>query len=143
MPVFRDTAQFYDTVGELMNRAKVDPQIGPKIAASGIVIQFRYTDPDATTTVNAKDKPTQPGAFADVFNGPTTLKPDAVLSMKADVAHAFWHGKVNLLSALAKKDIVLQGPLPKILKLLPAVEPLYKVYPNLLREKGYGDLVMK
>ncbi len=143
MPVFRDTAQFYDTVGELMNRAKVDPHIGPKIAASGIVIQFRYTDPDATTTVNAKDKPTQPGAFADVFNGPTSLKPDAVLSMRADVAHAFWHGKVNLLAALAKKDIVLQGPLPKILKLLPAVEPLYKVYPNLLREKGYADLVMK
>jgi hypothetical protein len=143
MPVFRDAAQFYDTVGELMDRAKKDPKVGPKIASSGIIIQFRYTDPDAVTTVNAKDKPTQPGAFADVFHGPTSLKPDAILSMKADVAHAFWHGKVNLLTALAKKDIVLQGPLPKILKLLPAVEPLYKVYPVLLKEKGYGDLVMK
>jgi hypothetical protein len=143
MAVFRDSAQFYATVGELMDRAKKDPQIGPKIAASGIIIQFRYTDPDAVTTVDAKDKPTQPGAFADVIQGPTTLKPDAVLSMKADVAHAFWHGKVNLLTALAKKDIVMHGPLPKILKLLPAVEPLYKMYPALLREKGYGDLVMK
>lgn len=143
MSVFRDAAQFYETVGELMDRAKTDPQVGPKIASSGIVIQFRYSDPDAVTTVNAKEKPTQPGAFADVFHGPTSLKPDAVLTMKADVAHAFWHGKVNLLTALAKKEIVLQGPLPKILKLLPAVEPLYKVYPTLLREKGYGDLVMK
>ncbi|MGE5602629.1 MAG: hypothetical protein ACM30E_06235 [Nitrososphaerales archaeon] len=143
MTVFRDSAQFYETVGELMDRAKKDPKIGPKIAASGIVIQFRYSDPDAVTTVNAREKPTQPGAFADVVQGPTTLKPDAVLSMKADVAHAFWHGKVNLLTALAKKDIVMQGPLPKILKLLPAVEPLYKVYPALLREKGYGDLVLK
>src|SRR5512139_3487531 len=143
MAVFRDSAQFYETVGELMDRAKKDPHVGPKIAASGIVIQFRYHDPEAVTTVNAKDKPTQPGAFADVVHGPTNLKPDAVLTMKADVAHAFWHGKVNLLTALAKKDITLQGPLPKILKLLPAVEPLYKVYPNLLREKGYSDLVMK
>jgi hypothetical protein len=143
MTVFRDSAQFYDTVGELMNRAKKDPQVGPKIASSGIIIQFRYSNPDAVTTVNAKDKPTQPGAFADIVHGPTDLKPDAVLSMKADVAHAFWHGKVNLLTALAKKDIVMQGPLPKILKLLPAVEPLYKQYPVLLREKGYGDLVLK
>jgi hypothetical protein len=143
MTVFRDSAQFYETVGELMDRAKKDPQVGPKIAASGIVIQFRYSDPDAVTTVNAKDKPTQPGAFADVFHGSTNLKPDAVLTMKADVAHSFWHGKVNLLTALAKRDIVLQGPLPKILKLLPAVEPLYKVYPVLLREKGYGELVLK
>jgi len=63
--------------------------------------------------------------------------------MKADIAHAFWHGKVNLVSALAKKDIVAIGPIPKILKLLPAVQPLYKEYPNLLREKGYGDLILK
>jgi hypothetical protein len=143
MSVFRDSAQFYETVGALMDRAKLDPQIGPKIASSGIVIQFRYSDPDAVTTVNAKDKPTQEGAFADVFHGATELKPDAVLTMRADVAHAFWHGKVNLMTALAKKDITLQGPLPKILKLLPAVEPLYKVYPTLLREKGYADMVMK
>lgn len=143
MSVFRDSDQFYATVGELMDRAKKDPQVGPKIAASGIVIQFRYTDPDAVTTVNAKEKPTQQGAFADVFHGPTNLKPDVILSMKADVAHAFWHGKVNLMAALAKRDIVAQGPIPKVLKLLPAVEPLYKVYPAMLREKGLGDMVLK
>ena len=143
MGVFRDSQQFYDTVGELMDRAKKDPQIGPKIASAGIVIQFRYTDPEAVTTVNAKDKPTQPSAFCDVINGPCALKPDATLSMKADMAHAFWQGKVNLLGAIAKRDIVVQGPLPKVLKLLPAVEPLYKVYPALLREKGLGNLVMK
>jgi hypothetical protein len=143
MAVFQDSEQFYACVGELMDRAKKDPQVGPKIAKSGIIIQFRYTDPEAMTTINAKDKPTQPGAHCDVFHGATNLKPDVVMSMKADTAHAFWHGKVNLVSALAKKDIVAQGPIPKILKLLPAVEPLYKAYPALLREKGYANLVMK
>lgn len=143
MGVFRDSKQFYDTVGALMDRAKTDPQVGPKIAAAGIVIQFRYSDPEAVTTVNAKDKPTQPGAFCDVIHGPCALQPDAILSMKADVSHAFWHGKVNLLTAIAKRDIVIQGPLPKVLKLLPAVEPLYKIYPALLREKGFGDIVLK
>ncbi len=143
MAIFRDTQQFYECVGELMDRAKVDPQVGTKIAKSGIVIQFRYTDPEAVTTVNAKDKPTQPGAFVDVIHGPCTLKPDVLMTMKADVAHAFWHGKVNLVAALAKKQIVATGPIPKILKLLPAVEPLYKVYPALLREKGYDSLVLK
>ncbi len=143
MSVFRDSQHFYETVGELMDRAKKDPQIGPKIAAAGIIIQFRYTDPDAVTTVNAKDKPQQPGAFCDVIHGPCDLKPDVILTMKADVSHAFWHGKVNLLGAIAKRDIVVQGPLPKILKLLPAVEPLYKQYPALLREKGYAHMIMK
>lgn len=143
MGVFQDSSQFYACVGDLMDRAKVDPMIGPKIAKSGIVIQFRYSDPEAVTTVNARDKASQTDAFVDVVHGPTDLKPDVVMSMKADTAHAFWHGKVNLVSALARKEIVAQGPIPKILKLLPAVEPLYKIYPSLLREKGYADLVLK
>lgn len=143
MTIFRDSKQFYECVGELMDRAKKDPQVGPKIAKSGIIIQFRYTDPEAQTTVNAKDKPTQAGAYCDVIHGPTSLRPDVIMSMKADVSHAFWHGKVNLMAALAKKDIIATGPIPKILKLLPAVQPLYKVYPSLLREKGYSNLILK
>lgn len=143
MSTFRDAKQFYECVGELMDRAKKDPQVGPKIAKSGIVIRFVYTEPDAVTTINARDKPTQPGAFIDVIHGPCDLKPDVVMTMKADVAHAFWHGKVNLVAALSKKEILAQGPIPKILKLLPAVQPLYKQYPQLLREKGYGNLILK
>ena len=143
MSVFRDSRQFYDTVGELMDRAKCDPLVGPKIAKSGITIQFRYIEPDAVTTIDARGKPTQPGAFVDVFHGPTPLKPDIIMTMKADVSHAFWHGRVNLVAALAKRDIVATGPIPKILKLLPAVEPLYRQYPVLLKEKGFEKLILK
>jgi putative sterol carrier protein len=143
MPIFQDSNQFYATVGELMDRAKTDPEIGRKIAKAGVIIQFRYTDPEAVTTVNAKDKPSQPGAWVDIHHGPTSLKPDIVMTMKADTAHAFWHGKVNLLTALTKKEILLQGSQLKILQLLPAVTPLFKVYPELLKEKGYAGLVLK
>ena len=143
MTVFRDSQQFYACVGALMDRAKCDPQVGAKIAKSGIIIQFRYAEPEAMTTINAKDKPTQPGAFIDVIHGPCSLKPDVVMTMRADLSHAFWHGKVNLVAALAKRDIIATGPIPKILKLLPAIQPLYQQYPLLLREKGYGTLVLR
>jgi hypothetical protein len=142
MPTFKDSQQFYACVGELMDRAKRDPQVGPKIAKSGIIIQFRYSQPEAITTINARSTPSQAGAFVDVVHGPCPLKPDVVMTMKADLSHAFWHGKVNLVAALAKRDIVATGPIPKILKLLPAIEPLYKVYPALLREKGFGHLAL-
>ncbi|MFN8596160.1 MAG: hypothetical protein U0559_08255 [Anaerolineae bacterium] len=137
MAVFKDSKQFYETVGELMDRAKKDPNVGPKIAKSGSIIQFKYTEPDAVTTINAKDKPTQAGAFIDVFHGPTNLVPDIVMSMKADVSHAFWQGKVDLVGAIARKQMVIEkGALPKILKLVPAITPLFKIYPVLLKEKG-------
>ncbi len=140
MAVFRDADHFYECVGDLMDRAKKDPKVGPKIAKSKIVIQFHYSDPEAMTTINAKGKPSQEGVYVDVIHGPCDLKPDISMSMKADIAHAFWHGKVNLMAALSKKQIIAKGPIPKILKLLPAVQPLYKVYPRMLEEKGYGWL---
>lgn len=143
MAVFESSKQFYDTVGELMERAKTDPVVGPKIAKSGVVIQFKYTNPDAMTTVNAKAKPTQPGAFVDVTNGPTNLKPDIEMTMPADLAHQFWQGKLNLVEALMKKKIILKGNQVKVLGLLPAVEPLYKKYPELLKEKGLEKLIGK
>lgn len=143
MPIFQDSQQFYDTVGELMQRAKTDPQVGPKIAKSGVILQFKYSDPEAMTTVNAKSKPTQPGAYVDVINGPTDLKPDIEMTMAADTAHMFWQGKVNLVQALAQKKIILKGNQLKVLGLLPAVEPLYKKYPELLKEKGLGNLITK
>lgn len=142
MAVFQDADQFYDCVGALMDRAKSDPNVGPKIAKSGLVIRFKYSDPDAQTTIDARGKPSQSGSYINVFHGPNDLKADITMSMKADVSHAFWHGKVNLLNALAKREIVADGPIPKILKLLPAVQPLYKQYPQLLKEKGYGDLII-
>lgn len=143
MAVFKDSEQFYACVGELMDRAKVDPNVGPKIAKSGLIIQFQYTDPEAQTTIDAKNKPSQAGAFVDVYHGACKLNPDITMSMKADVSHAFWQGKVNLMSALTKKEIIAIGPVPKILKLLPSIQPLYKEYPKLLEENGYSNLILK
>jgi len=46
-------------------------------------------------------------------------------------------------AALARRQIVAKGPIPKILKLLPAVEPMYQMYPNILHEIGRDDLIIK
>jgi hypothetical protein len=141
MPVFHDSDHLYACLGEIMDRAKVDPVVGLKIAKSNIILQFRYSEPDAMTTINAKTKPTQEGAYVDVIHGDCDLDADVTMSMNADVAHKFWLGKVNLVSALAKGDIEAKGPIPKILKLLPAIKPLYREYPEILREKGYEDMI--
>jgi len=144
MNVFENAGQFYECVGGLMDLAGRDPVVGAKIAKSNLVIQFVYTEPDAVTTIDARPNPNRPaGQYVDVIHGPCALTPDITMRMKADISHAFWHGKVNLLAAISKKDIVTKGPLPKVLKLLPAVTPLYKIYPTLLAEKGYEEMIMK
>ncbi|MEI7643509.1 MAG: hypothetical protein WCJ55_04280 [Chloroflexales bacterium] len=144
MAYFKDEAELHHIIGMLYDRVKVDPAIAPRIRDGKIVVQFRYTDPIGIVTINAAAPPTQPNAFYDVLWGEdASLKPDVEMTMKSDVAHQFWHGRVNLMTALARRQIIAKGPIPKILKLLPAVEPVYAIYPVMLREIGRGDLVLK
>lgn len=143
MAYFKDEAELQELIGELYNRVKTDPRIAPKICEGKIVIQFRYDEPKGIATIDAKNPPTQPGAYCDVFWGEVDLNPDVTMTMKADIAHQFWHGKINLMAALTRKQIVAKGPIPKILKLLPAVEPVYSLYPKMLREIGREDLALK
>lgn len=143
MAVFRDYADLHSCMGRLYDESKRDSRIAPKIKDSNLVIQFRYDDPHATVTINAAAPPNQEGAYFDVIWGDDSgLKPDVEMTMKADIAHQFWHGKINLMAALARRQIVAKGPIPKILKLLPAVEPMYEMYPSILREIGRDDLII-
>jgi len=143
MAVFKSYDDLYTCMGRLYDEAKRDSRIAPKIKDSHLVIRFRYDDPQAVVTINAAAPPTQEGSYFDVLWGDSGLKPDVEMSMKADVAHQFWHGKINLMAALARRQIIAKGPIPKILKLLPAVEPMYEMYPRLLHEIGRDDLVIK
>jgi hypothetical protein len=144
MAVFKSFDELHTYFGRLYDDAKADSRVAPKIKDSHLVIQFRYDDPKAIVTINASAPPTQENAYFDVLWGDDTgLKPDVEMSMKADVAHQFWHGKINLMAALARRQIVAKGPIPKILKLLPAVEPMYQMYPRILHDMGRDDLVLK
>jgi hypothetical protein len=143
MGVFKDSQQLYDTMGELLYRAALDPDIGSSVVRTEQIIQFRYTDPEAQITLNAKDRPTQPEAYFDVFFGPSDLSPDIVMTSSADLAHEFWQGRVNLFSALARGQIVATGAVMPILRLVPVVEPMYQWYVMLLREHGLTDLISK
>ena len=144
MAVFKDYDELRTCLGRLYDEAKRDARIAPKIRDSHLVIQFRYDEPSAVVTINAAAPPTQESSYFDVLWGnDIELKPDVEMSMKADIAHQFWHGKVNLMAALARRQIVAKGPIPKILKLLPAVAPMYEMYPQILQDLGRDDLILK
>lgn len=142
MAYFKDGAELQQILGALYDQVKIDAEIGPRIRAGGVVIEFRYDEPAGVVTIDAAHSATQPGAFFDVVWGEPQARPDIAMRMRADVAHQFWHGRVNLMVALARRQIAARGPIPKILRLLPAVEPVYTLYPKLLREIGREDLAL-
>lgn len=137
MPYFQSSQQLQDVLGGFFQRLFDDPNIGPKLRAAKLKLQFHYSDPELTISADTGQEPVQLK-----FNDPD-FKPEVQMSMKADVAHRFWHGKVNLVAALTRREMVAKGPIPKILKLLPAIKPAYDLYPKYLAEKGLENLVIK
>ena len=131
MPVFKDANQLYDTFSELFNQLANHPKVGPVIAKSGLIVHFKYSEPDGEITIDATKEP------VTFTCGASNLKPTVDMTMSADTAHQFWMGKVNLISALTRGTIVAKGPIPSIMKLLPIISPAFKIYPEVLKAKGF------
>lgn len=136
MAYFKSVEQLNNVMGGFYHRLAEDPGIREKLLASKLIIKFNYEEPKSSITVDCSD--TEP----KVLLNDTSVKPEVEMSMKADVAHQFWYGKINLVAALTMRKIVAKGPIPKILKLLPVIKPAYGLYPVYLKEKGFDDLIL-
>ena len=134
--VFKDAKMLYAVLMEFYELLKNNPEIGPKLAQSNLCVQFRYKNPSAVITIDAT------GADLKIIQGDFDGTPEVVLTMNADFAHTFWHGKANLVSALTRRQVKAQGNVPKTIKLLPILKPSYALYPKFLAEKGLRHLVM-
>ena len=134
MATFQSSDELRKILGGFLEEVVADPELGPKFAAAGLTVLINYTDPDLTILLDCTQNP------------PTvTFDPSAdgefKMWMKADDGHRFWQGKFNVALALAKKQVKVEGPLAKMMKLLPAMSPAYPKYKAFLEANGRPDLI--
>jgi hypothetical protein len=134
--LFKSGEEFENLLGGFFRQVADTPDIAGKLLQSKLVIRFTYSDPDSVLLIDCS------GNSVVVRPGDTTTKADVDMSMTADIAHRFWFGKVNLMQALTRKQMVAKGPVPKILALLPAIKPTYTMYPEYLKANGYEAYVI-
>ncbi|MBF0228323.1 MAG: iron-containing alcohol dehydrogenase [Desulfamplus sp.] len=134
--VFKDGEQLYDILVGFYELLKGDAELGPALSKTGLCVQFVYKNPSATITIDAS------GDELKIIAGDFSGSPEVTMTMDADFAHKFWHGKANLVSALTRRLVVAKGNVPKTLKLLPILKPAYRLYPQYLKDKGLADLIM-
>jgi hypothetical protein len=143
MGFFSSSDELRRCIGALCEVARCDERVGKSISAARLVVRFTYDDPSAVLTINGAQPSAESGCYFDASWEPDSpLVPEVELLMQADVAHRFWHGRVNLLGALTSGEIVARGSIAKILRVLPAIQPLYTIYPRILRDLGRDDLVI-
>lgn len=132
---FKDSAEVTKYIGGIFETAFADPEIGPKLVETGLVIAFDFTEPNAVVVIDMAGQSIREGTAAD---GPA---PMATMMMTADTGNAYWQGKVNLPLAMAKKKIKVDGNVASLLKLAPLGKKLYPVYVERLKADGRDDLL--
>lgn len=133
MSYFADAGDVYGTLGSMLETLGEDEDLG--IQRADTIVRNEYSDPDAVITIRLR-----PGEETRVDFGASALEPEIVMTMKADVAHRFWLGEVNVPLALAHGEMVANGPTAKILRLVPLLQPVFPRYRQLLVEQGREDL---
>ena len=135
MGYFQNEQEVYDTIGKLFEGLRDDAELFPEFQKADTIVRYEFREPDSQITV--KMLAGEPG---QVDLGPSEMEPEVTMSMEADTAHRFWLGKVNITVALARGQIKAQGPVAKILKLVPLVQPVFPRYEAQLEEQGRTDL---
>lgn len=131
MAFFSNSDELNKVMDILWHKIKADPSMSKRLLESKLIVQFKYRDPEGVLTIDCST-----GQDMDIIIGSTGLKPVVEMSMKADVAHEFWLGRVNVPLAIMSGKIVSKGPTPKALALLPVIKPAYAMYPKVLEEAG-------
>ncbi len=131
MPVFESTEKFEEVLAGFFRLVADTPAVADKLLKSKLIIRFNYADPDLVLVIDCS------GDKIDVRPHDMDTKAIVDMKMSSDIAHKFWFGKVNLTMALTRRQMVAKGPVPKILKLLPAIKPTYTMYPKYLNENGF------
>ncbi|SNR82903.1 SCP-2 sterol transfer family protein [Haloechinothrix alba] len=132
---FKDEDEVARYIGGIFQEAFKDEELGPTLADTGLVVSFRYTEPDAVLTVDMGNHQVYQGERDDV-------DPSATMYMKAETANAYWQGAVNLPFAIARGKVTVEGNVASLLKLAPLGSKLFSVYTGMLERDGRQDLLV-
>ena len=116
-----------------MQELAADPSLQAVFHVADTCVRYELHDPDAAITVGSRG-----GEPVRVDFGETDQEPEVVIEMGADIAHRYLLGELDLTVALARGQVLAEGPVTKILAVLPAFEPLLPRYRALVSPPNGG-----
>ncbi|MGC8978890.1 hypothetical protein [Caldisericum sp.] len=134
--VFRDPEELKQVLGGFFEKVSQDKEFAKKFAQSKILIRFNYSEPELSITLDMTD-----GENIIVTYNDKEKRSEVDMDMKADIAHKFWLGKLNLTMAITRKMMIVRGPVPRVLAFIPVLPPTYQMYKDYLKEIGREDLI--
>lgn len=136
MAGFSDEDEMYRYIGGIFETALADPELAPKLRATGLVLRQQCTEPDSALVIDL------PGGTVWKGSDPGAPEADATMTMSTATANAYWQGRVNLTFAMAKGQVTVNGTITRLLQLAPLAKRLFPTYVARLKADGRHDLVV-
>jgi hypothetical protein len=133
LSTFADADDVYNRIGRVMQELASDPELAPVFREADTCVRFELHEPESAITIGSRG-----GAPVRVDFGDSRQDPEVVIEMGADVAHSYLLGELDMTVALARGQMTAEGPVNKILAVLPAFEPLLPRYRTLVSPKNGG-----
>lgn len=131
---FKDADEVRRYIGGVFQAGFDDPELGPKMVATGLVVKFEFTEPDTDLVIDMGKQ--------EIGDGTGMAAPNATMKMTADLGSAYWQGKVNLPLSMARGKIKVDGNVASLLKIAPLGKKLFPKYVAALEADGRQDLVV-
>lgn len=136
MPFFVDADELYEYVGGIWRAAAEHPEVGAPLTGPGITIQLYFSEPEASLTVSLRDP-------VRVTDGGDDASADIVVRMPGDIADRYWRGEYNLGIGLARGKILSEGPVDKLLELVPLTRPMFPAYRQSVAAKDSATAISR
>ncbi|VVS94797.1 thiamine pyrophosphate-dependent enzyme [Desulfoluna spongiiphila] len=133
---FNTKDELQAVLNTLWERIFSTPTILCDLTSTNLAVQFRFTDFHTSMTIQA-------GKDGHQILWDAEVTPDVLMILSSETSHRFWMEKLNIPLALASRKIVAKGSVQKALKLLPALKPAFALYPEVLKDMGYGHLLAR
>lgn len=136
--VFENKEEFYKLMEMMAEKIKNDKILFDTLVATNVNCQMTISNIEsAFVTVKTKNNK------LEFEYGELSVKPDATVSATDELFVKFWQGKVNLMTAMAKRQIKVGGAVSSIIKLVPRLSGCYPKWIEVLKEVDRQELIVK
>jgi hypothetical protein len=142
MAYFKDAEEMLEVQRAFFDQVASDPEIGPKLRASNLILRFVSTGPAGIVTIDCRGAAGGGRHFTTIF-AESDVRPDITLTLSADLAHEFWLGRANIVNALFAGKVKAQGDVTLAMKFMPVLKPIAEIYKRVLVSLGRRDLLPK
>lgn len=140
MVAFESKEHLIKIFNKFWEEARKETEVMEKLAKSQVVVRFDIEEPEAHLTINFRD----PGPNGEIgtLSFDSEAEPEITVWSKSETTNKFWQDKLSTTVAMAKGQVKLEGSVSKALGLLSKIKPLYKIYPQVLKEMGYDNMIL-